>query len=119
MVLRRGGQNRLPEGIRKPLDVIDTCTILIVVLTQGCIRNVRNTKCREFRGGLVVRIPGSYCSSLDSIPGQETEFPQNTSQVPPPTPRSNLHFILFLFFQIYILNMCSLLCVSLGSIKVK
>lgn len=98
MVLRRGGQNRLPEGIRNPLDVIDTCTILIVVLTQGCIRNVRNTKCREFRGGLVVRIPGSYCSSLDSIPGQETEFPQNTSQVPPPTPLIKFTFYFFFYF---------------------
>lgn len=59
MVLRRGGENRLPKGIRKFLGVIDTCTILMVLLTQGCIHNVRNTKFREFRGGLVVRIPGS------------------------------------------------------------
>lgn len=108
MVLRRGGENRLPKGIRKLLGVIDTCTILIVVLTQGCIHNVRNTKFREFCGGLVVRISGSHCCGPDSVPGQGTEFPQDTSQV---FPHKN---------QIYILNVQFVVCRSwLHKAKIK
>lgn len=34
------------------------------------------TTCREFPGGLSVRIPGFHCGGLGSIPGQAIEIPQ-------------------------------------------
>ena len=68
---------------------------------------VKNTKFREFPGGLVVRIPGSHCCGPDSIPGRVTKILQAVRHA---KKKKN---------QIYILNMRSLLCVNLGSIKLK
>lgn len=37
---------------------------------------------REFTGGLVVRILGSHCYGLGSVPGQGTEIPQAAQPTP-------------------------------------
>ena len=41
----------------------------------------------EFRGGLVVRIPGFQCHGLGSTPGQGTDIPQAEQRGPKKKPK--------------------------------